>query len=77
MAVCLGIDVGTSGTKALAVAPDGRILAAANAGYPCHFPKPLWSEQDPEEAGEAEAGGRDGHRPFWADAWLGVSRQEQ
>jgi xylulokinase len=49
MAVCLGIDVGTSGTKALAVAADGRILAAANAGYPCHFPKPLWSEQDPED----------------------------
>jgi xylulokinase len=49
MAVCLGIDVGTSGTKALAVHPDGRILAAASAGYPCRFPKPLWSEQDPED----------------------------
>lgn len=49
MAVCLGIDVGTSGTKTLAVGPDGRILAAASAGYPCAHPKPLWSEQDPDD----------------------------
>jgi len=49
MAACLGIDVGTSGTKALAVAPDGRILAAASASYPCVHPKPLWSEQDPDD----------------------------
>jgi xylulokinase len=49
MAVCLGIDVGTSGTKALAVADDGRILAVASAAYPCAHPKPLWSEQDPED----------------------------
>ncbi|MBA3480827.1 MAG: xylulokinase [Pirellulales bacterium] len=49
MAVCLGIDVGTSGTKALAVAADGRILASASASYPCAHPKPLWSEQDPED----------------------------
>jgi xylulokinase len=49
MAVCLGIDVGTSGTKALAVAADGRILASASSSYPCAHPKPLWSEQDPED----------------------------
>jgi xylulokinase len=49
MAVCIGIDVGTSGTKALAIAPDGKILASASAGYPCAHPKPLWSEQDPED----------------------------
>ena len=49
MAVCIGIDVGTSGTKALAVSPDGHILAAANFGYPCAHPRPLWSEQDPED----------------------------
>jgi xylulokinase len=49
MAVCIGIDVGTSGTKALAISPDGRILAAASSSYPCAHPKPLWSEQDPED----------------------------
>ena len=49
MAVCIGIDVGTSGTKALAISPAGRILASASAGYPCAHPQPLWSEQDPED----------------------------
>src|SRR5690606_31012338 len=42
-------DVGTSGAKALAIAPNGRILAASSANYPCAHPKPLWSEQDPED----------------------------
>lgn len=49
MSISIGIDVGTSGTKALAINPEGEILAEASAGYPCHHPKPLWSEQDPED----------------------------
>lgn len=49
MSVCIGIDVGTSGTKALAIDAAGKILAQASASYPCHHPKPLWSEQDPED----------------------------
>jgi len=49
MSVCIGIDVGTSGTKALAIDATGKILAEASASYPCHHPKPLWSEQDPED----------------------------
>ena len=49
MTVCIGIDVGTSGTKALAIDRKGKILAQASAGYPSLHPKPLWSEQDPEE----------------------------
>jgi xylulokinase len=49
MSVFLGIDIGTSGTKTLAIDADGKILAEANAGYPCYHPKPLWSEQDPED----------------------------
>lgn len=49
MSVYLGIDVGTSGTKTLAVDPKGKILAQSVASYPCHHPKPLWSEQDPED----------------------------
>lgn len=49
MGVYLGIDIGTSGTKTLAVAASGKILASANATYPCHHPRPLWSEQDPED----------------------------
>jgi xylulokinase len=49
MSVFLGIDIGTSGTKTLAINPEGQILADAMATYPCYAPKPLWSEQDPED----------------------------
>ena len=47
MAVFLGIDIGTSGTKTLAVKEDGTILASATFEYPLYSPKPGWSEQDP------------------------------
>jgi xylulokinase len=49
MSVFLGIDVGTSGTKTLAINASGKILASALFTYPCYVPKPLWSEQDPED----------------------------
>jgi xylulokinase len=49
MGVYLGIDIGTSGTKTLLINDRGQILAEANASYPLHHPKPLWSEQDPED----------------------------
>ncbi|MEZ6126183.1 MAG: xylulokinase [Planctomycetaceae bacterium] len=48
MAVFLGIDIGTSGTKTLAVQEDGKILAAATVEYPLSSPRPGWSEQDPD-----------------------------
>jgi xylulokinase len=49
MSVFLGIDIGTSGTKTLAIDETGKILAEASQGYPCYYPQPLWSEQDPED----------------------------
>lgn len=49
MAVYLGIDIGTSGTKTLAMHEDGRILATATEIYPLSNPKPGWSEQAPED----------------------------
>jgi xylulokinase len=49
MSYYLGIDIGTSGTKTVLVNPKGAILAEANAKYPLHHPRPLWSEQDPED----------------------------
>jgi xylulokinase len=48
MSVTLGIDIGTSGTKTLAIDETGKIVAAASAEYPCEHPQPGWSEQDPE-----------------------------
>lgn len=47
--VYLGIDIGTSGTKTLAIQADGHIIASAMEEYPCYAPKPLWSEQNPED----------------------------
>lgn len=49
MAVFLGIDIGTSGTKTLAIDEEGSILGSAVETYPCYVPKPLWSEQDPDD----------------------------
>jgi len=49
MSVFLGIDIGTSGTKTLAMDATGKILADAMETYPCYAPKPLWSEQDPDD----------------------------
>jgi xylulokinase len=45
----VGIDVGTSGVKALAISPDGEVLGRAEVGYPLSTPQPGWSEQDPED----------------------------
>ena len=49
MAVYLGIDIGTSGTKTLAIAADGTLLGSEAAEYPCSNPQPLWSEQNPDD----------------------------
>ncbi|MCA8984149.1 MAG: xylulokinase [Planctomycetaceae bacterium] len=49
MSVYLGIDIGTSGTKTLAMREDGAILATANFTYPLASPRPGWSEQNPED----------------------------
>ncbi len=42
----LGIDVGTSGLKALLVDRDGNVRGRGLAEYPLHIPQPLWAEQD-------------------------------
>jgi xylulokinase len=47
--VLVGLDVGTTGVKAIAVAPDGRVLGSAAEGYSLSTPRPGWSEQDPED----------------------------
>jgi xylulokinase len=47
MKTFIGIDVGTSGTKAVAVAESGEVAASALIEYPLDSPKPGWAEQDP------------------------------
>jgi xylulokinase len=45
----VGLDVGTTGVKALALSPDGRVLATATHAYPLSTPRPGWAEQDPDD----------------------------
>lgn len=47
MAKLLGLDIGTSGVKALLVDEHGVVLASAHAEVPLSTPKPGWSEQNP------------------------------
>ena len=45
----LGIDIGTSGVKAVIVAPSGALVAQATASLSVSRPAPLWSEQDADD----------------------------
>lgn len=49
MGCILGIDNGTSGTKTIICDESGKVLGEATACYPCHTPRPGWSEQDPHD----------------------------
>ena len=41
--------VGMTGVKALAITPDGGVVASAEVPYGLSSPQPGWSEQDPED----------------------------
>jgi xylulokinase len=45
----LGIDVGTTGSKALLIDADGAVKASATTEYPMFTPQPLWAEQNPAD----------------------------
>jgi xylulokinase len=49
VSVLVGLDVGTSGVRALAVGRQGEVVASAGRGYPLAMPRPGWTEQDPED----------------------------
>jgi len=44
----MGLDIGTTGTKAMAFGEDGRLLASAYREYPLEYPRPGWVELDPQ-----------------------------
>lgn len=48
MQALIGIDIGTSGCKALLLDVHGAVIAADTATYPLSQPRPGWTEQDPE-----------------------------
>jgi xylulokinase len=45
----VGLDVGTTGVKMVAISPLGEVLAKAEEEYPLSIPQPGWAEQDPED----------------------------
>jgi xylulokinase len=49
MAYLLGIDVATTGVKALLIDEEGSVIGSANTEQPLYTPQPLWSEQEPAD----------------------------
>jgi xylulokinase len=45
----VGVDVGTTGAAAIAIEPDGEVVARAERAYGLSTPKPGWSEQIPDD----------------------------
>jgi xylulokinase len=45
----VGLDVGTTGAKAVAISETGEVLARAEIGYTLSIPQPGWAEQDPAD----------------------------
>jgi xylulokinase len=45
----VGLDVGTTGAKAVAISPEGDVLARSEDEYALAIPQPGWTEQDPED----------------------------
>jgi xylulokinase len=45
----VGIDVGTTGVKAVAIDARGEVVGRAEREYPLSTPRPGWFEQDPDD----------------------------
>ena len=52
----LGIDVSTTGAKALLIDESGAVVSSATNPLPLSTPRPLWSEQDPHDWWKGIAG---------------------
>ena len=87
----LGMDVGTSGVKAVLVNEAGAIVATASCGLALSHPAPLFSEQDPDawvdaaiarrrqscRRPSARNGGGSRHRAFRSDARRHAARRRR
>ena len=49
----LGVDIGTTSTKAVLFSEQGKIIQQVNFGYPLHTPDTSTAEQNPEEIYQA------------------------
>jgi len=53
MGYLLGLDIGTSGVKALLVSSEGKIISSKTVSYPLTTPHSGWAEQSPYDWWEA------------------------
>lgn len=53
----IGVDLGTSSVKLLLMDDQGKVVHTVSKEYPISFPKPGWSEQNPEDWYEQTADG--------------------
>jgi xylulokinase len=49
MPYLMGLDISTTGAKALIIDETGKVIASQNTPQPISQPKPLWSEQHPQD----------------------------
>jgi xylulokinase len=47
--IVVGLDIGTTGVKALSLSADGDVVGTATRGYELSTPRPGWAEQDPDD----------------------------
>ena len=60
MTSILALDQGTTGSTALVIHQDGRVLGRGYREIPQHYPEPGWVEHDPDDLFQATlAAGRD------------------
>lgn len=52
-AYMIGVDIGTTSTKAVLFSKDGKVIAHHTVGYPLLTPTPLTAEQNPDEIYQA------------------------
>jgi len=53
MGYLLGLDIGTSGVKALLISVEGKIISSKTVSYPLATLHPGWAEQSPYDWWEA------------------------
>lgn len=49
MQYLMGLDIGTSGVKALLLSKNGEVISTATESYPLDTPKSGWAEQNPKD----------------------------
>jgi xylulokinase len=49
MTLLLGLDISTTGAKALLIDPEGNVVSSATTPLSLSTPHPLWSEQEPRD----------------------------